>query len=33
MCRIAAELPESYRGFYANHPRLRELLNKTNETE
>jgi 1-acyl-sn-glycerol-3-phosphate acyltransferase len=26
MCRIAAELPESYRGIYSNHPRLRELL-------
>ena len=26
MCRIAAELPEKYHGFYANHPRLRELL-------
>jgi 1-acyl-sn-glycerol-3-phosphate acyltransferase len=26
MCRIAAELPESHRGIYADHPRLRELL-------
>jgi 1-acyl-sn-glycerol-3-phosphate acyltransferase len=26
MCRIAAELPESYRGIYAQHPRLKELL-------
>ena len=26
MCRIAALLPESYRGVYANHPRTRELL-------
>ena len=26
MCRIAALLPPSYRGFYANHPRLLELL-------
>lgn len=26
MCRIAAELPERYRGFYANHPCLKELL-------
>lgn len=25
MCRIAAMLPEKYRGFYANHPRLKEL--------
>ena len=26
MCRIAAELPEKNRGFYAGHPRLKELL-------
>ena len=26
MCRIAALLPEKYRGFYAQHPRLKELL-------
>jgi 1-acyl-sn-glycerol-3-phosphate acyltransferase len=26
MCRIAAELPESYRGVYSDHPRLKELL-------
>jgi 1-acyl-sn-glycerol-3-phosphate acyltransferase len=26
MCRIAALLPESYRGVYADHPRLHELL-------
>ncbi len=26
MCRIAALLPPEYRGFYANHPRLNELL-------
>lgn len=26
MCRIAALLPEKYRGAYADHPRLRELL-------
>lgn len=26
MCRIAVELPEKYRGFYAAHPRLKELL-------
>jgi 1-acyl-sn-glycerol-3-phosphate acyltransferase len=25
MCRIAAMLPEKYRGFYADHPRLKEL--------
>jgi 1-acyl-sn-glycerol-3-phosphate acyltransferase len=26
MCRIAALLPERYRGVYAGHPRLKELL-------
>jgi 1-acyl-sn-glycerol-3-phosphate acyltransferase len=26
MCRIAAQLPPELRGFYANHPRLKELL-------
>jgi 1-acyl-sn-glycerol-3-phosphate acyltransferase len=26
MCRIAAMLPEMYRGVYAQHPRLKELL-------
>jgi 1-acyl-sn-glycerol-3-phosphate acyltransferase len=26
MCRIAAELPESHRGVYADYPRLHELL-------
>ena len=26
MCRIAAILPERYRGVYADHPRLKELL-------
>jgi len=26
MCRIAVELPEKYRGVYAGHPRLKELL-------
>ena len=26
MCRIAALLPERYRGFYCGHPRLKELL-------
>jgi 1-acyl-sn-glycerol-3-phosphate acyltransferase len=26
MCQIAAMLPESYRGFYKDHPRTRELL-------
>ena len=26
MCQIAAQLPPSYRGVYADHPRLKELL-------
>ncbi|RMG96232.1 MAG: 1-acyl-sn-glycerol-3-phosphate acyltransferase [Chloroflexi bacterium] len=26
MCRIAAMLPEKYRGVYATHPRLQEIL-------
>jgi 1-acyl-sn-glycerol-3-phosphate acyltransferase len=26
MCQIAALLPERYRGFYTDHPRLKELL-------
>jgi 1-acyl-sn-glycerol-3-phosphate acyltransferase len=26
MCRLAALLPPSYRGIYADHPRLKELL-------
>ena len=26
MCQIAAMLPESYRGFYANHLRVKELV-------
>jgi 1-acyl-sn-glycerol-3-phosphate acyltransferase len=29
MCHIAALLPEHYRGMYADHPRLRELLHET----
>jgi 1-acyl-sn-glycerol-3-phosphate acyltransferase len=29
MCRLAALLPTSYRGFYADHPRLQELLAST----
>jgi 1-acyl-sn-glycerol-3-phosphate acyltransferase len=28
MCRIAALLPERYRGIYADHPRLKELLSQ-----
>jgi 1-acyl-sn-glycerol-3-phosphate acyltransferase len=27
MCQIAVMLPEKYRGVYAEHPRLKELLN------
>jgi len=26
MCQIAARLPQNYRGVYADHPRLKELL-------
>lgn len=26
MCRIAALLPETYRGIYKDHPRMKELL-------
>jgi 1-acyl-sn-glycerol-3-phosphate acyltransferase len=26
MCRLAVNLPEKYRGYYAEHPRLKELL-------
>ncbi|HET9908006.1 MAG TPA: lysophospholipid acyltransferase family protein [Anaerolineales bacterium] len=28
MCQIAALLPEQYRGVYADHPRLKELLSE-----
>lgn len=28
MCQIAAMLDEKYRGFYANHPRLMEILSE-----
>jgi 1-acyl-sn-glycerol-3-phosphate acyltransferase len=28
MCRIAVMLPERNRGYYADHPRLKELLNQ-----
>ena len=31
MCRIAMLLPPEYRGFYANHPRLKELLTEKSE--
>lgn len=33
MCRIAAELPDSYRGIYSDHPRLKELLRLKPESE
>ncbi len=29
MCRIAVLIPPKYRGVYANHPRLKELLGST----
>ncbi|NIM95547.1 MAG: hypothetical protein GTO18_17760 [Anaerolineales bacterium] len=29
MCRIAAMLPEKYHGYYADHPRLNELLEES----
>ncbi len=29
MCRIAAMLPEKYWGFYAGHPRLKEILSES----
>jgi len=29
MCHIGAMLPENYRGVYADHPRLKELLSET----
>ena len=32
MCRIAAMLPERYRGVYADHPRLKELLAETSQS-
>lgn len=31
MCRIAANLPEKYRGVYAGHPRLKALLAETGD--
>ena len=33
MCRIAALLPEQYRGFYADHPRLMELLSDNGQDD
>lgn len=32
MCRIAVLLPAKYRGVYADHPRLKELLNSQTNT-
>ena len=32
MCRIAALLPPDYRGFYAEHPRLKEMINAPQST-
>ena len=32
MCQIAALLPQAYRGFYADHPRLKELLGEEAES-
>lgn len=31
MCQIGVMLPESYRGYYADHPRLKELIERRNE--
>lgn len=33
MCHIAALLPEKYRGVYANHPRLKELIYNSHESK
>jgi len=33
MCHIAALLPEKYRGVYADHPRLKELLQNGSQGE
>lgn len=33
MCHIAALLPEKYRGVYADHPRLKELLQNKNASQ
>jgi 1-acyl-sn-glycerol-3-phosphate acyltransferase len=32
MCQIAALIPEEYRGFYSDHPRLYELLVEKNQS-
>jgi len=33
MCRVAVMLPERNRGYYAEHPRLKELLNKATSSQ
>jgi 1-acyl-sn-glycerol-3-phosphate acyltransferase len=33
MCQIAAMLPEKYRGFYADHPRLKSILRENPELQ
>jgi len=33
MCQIGSMLPEKYRGFYADHPRLKELAQEEQRTE
>jgi 1-acyl-sn-glycerol-3-phosphate acyltransferase len=33
MCRIAALLPEENRGFYADHPRLKAILEEAKMPE
>ena len=33
MCRIAVELPDSYRGIYTGHPRVQELLDEKSRRE
>jgi len=32
MCRIATMMPQKYHGFYADHPRLKELLTEREKT-
>ena len=32
MCRIAAMMPQKYHGFYAEHPRLKELIAEREKT-
>jgi 1-acyl-sn-glycerol-3-phosphate acyltransferase len=33
MCQIAALLPEKYRGFYRDFPRVLEIINENGYTE